>query len=46
MNSGYGVAKQEMHPTKTKHNLVTLERTREFFEIGDDQHMVFQEGSN
>ena len=44
--SGYGEAQQEMHPTNIKQEVGYLGPHEQIIEVGDDNAMVFQEGSN
>ena len=45
-NSGYGIAQQEMYPTKIKQEVGYLGPHEWIIEVGDEKHMVFQEGDN
>ena len=42
MNSGCGVAQQEMHLTNTKQEFSYLGLHGIIIEVGDEQHMVFR----
>ena len=46
MNSGYGGAQPKMHKTKIKQTNGYLGPYQRILEVGDEQHMVFQEGDN
>ena len=46
MNSGYGGAQQEMHPSNIKQEVGILGPHEQIIEIGDDKNMVFQDNSN
>ena len=46
MNSRYFGAQIEMHPTKIKQNFGFLDPHEQMLEVGDEQHMEFQEGGN
>ena len=46
MNSGYDGTKREMHPTNIKQKIGYLGLHERILEVGDDKHMVFQEGGN
>ena len=46
INSGYGRAQRNMHPTKFKHNFVYLGPNEQIIEVENDKNMSFQEGGN
>ena len=46
INSGYGVAHQDMHPTKIKHEVAYLGPHEQILGVGDEKHMVFQGGGD
>ena len=46
MNSGCGGAQQQIHPTKIKQEVGYLCLYKIIIEVGNGQHMVFQEGSD
>ena len=46
MNSGCGGSQLEMHPTNIKQEVGCLGPHEQIIEVGDENHMVFQEGSN
>ena len=46
MDSGYGRAQLERHPTNIKQEVGYLGPQEQIIEVGDEQHMVFQEGGD
>ena len=46
MNSGHGGSQREMNPTNIKQKVGYIGLYEQILELGDDKHMLFQEGGD